>query len=248
MYKKLRYEQYFIDTTGDVNNTGKASFKIEYKSVDYQYKKILTHANYCIRYDSKRNVIQVHFEGTKDIPDWVCNFLFLPKYYESFTWNDKKITLRVHESWATMYKAMKGIVRDGVKELLDQHPDAEVEVIGWSLGSGQAMLCSQDLNYNLGIQVHLFTFGSVNPFRTNIFTRKKTINYLKSCCKSYHIFCHKNDFVSYLVPKIFGFVKINRLNLKGHFNIFGLFNILKNHYCYDQRELYKDIYKKEREY
>lgn len=247
MYKKLRYEQYFIDTTGDINKTGKASFEIKYKSVDYTYKNILTHANYCIRYDEKRNVIQVHFEGTKDVPDWVCNFFFQPKYYDSFTWNDKKITLKVHKSWATMYKAMKGIVRDTVKDLLELHKDAEVEIIGWSLGSSQAMLCSQDLNYNLGIQSHLFTFGSVNPFKINLFTKNKTIKYLRSCCKSYHIICNKNDFVSYLVPRIFGFVKIHRLNLKGTFNFFGLFNIAKNHYCYDQRDLYRNIYKKERE-
>ena len=38
-YKKLRYEQYFIDTTGDVNHTGKARFKIEYQSINYVYNR-----------------------------------------------------------------------------------------------------------------------------------------------------------------------------------------------------------------
>ena len=89
-YKKLRYEQYFIDTSGDVNHTGKARFQIEYESINYVYNGVLTHANYCVRYDDKRNVIEVHFEGTKDVPDWVTNLLFQPKYYESFLWKDKK--------------------------------------------------------------------------------------------------------------------------------------------------------------
>ena len=244
-YEKLRYEQYFIDTSNDINNTGKASFKIEYQSVDYEYKGVLTHANYFIRYDENRNVIQVHFEGTKDIPDWFTNFIFQPKYYDSFMWNDKKITLKVHKSWASMYKVMKYFVRKGVSELLELHPLAEVEVIGWSLGSGQAMLCAQDLNYNYGIKPHLYTFGSVNLFKTNIFNRRKTLKYLRSCVKSYHIFCNKNDIVTYVVPRIFGFIKFDRLNVKKAFNIFSMFRVLKNHFIYDKESIYERIYKKE---
>lgn len=245
-YKKLRYEQYFIDTTGDVNKTGKASFQIEYQSINYVYKGILTHANYCVRFDEKRNVIQIHFEGTKDVPDWITNIMFQPKYYESFMWNDKKITLKVHKAWAAMYKVMKDYIRKEVSTLKDKHPNAEVEIIGWSLGSGQAMLCAQDLNYNFGIQSHLFTFGSVNLFKINVFNKNKTIKYLRSCCKSYHIFCNKNDIVTYLVPRIFGFVKLGRINLKGNFNFFGLFNVMKNHFVYDNSSLYRNIYRKER--
>ena len=245
-YKKLRYEQYFIDTSGDVNNTGKASFEIKYNSIDYKYNGVLTHANYFIRYDEKRNVIQIHFEGTRDVPDWLTNIIFQPKYYDSFIWNDKKITLKVHKSWAYMYKVMKYNIRNEVKALLDKYNDAIIEVIGWSLGSGQAMLCVQDLNYNFGIKSHLYTFGSVNLFKTNIFNRRRTIKYLKSCCNSFHIFCNRNDIVTYLVPRLFGFIKINRLNVKGKFNFFGLFRVIKNHFIYDNAKIYERIYKKER--
>ena len=245
-YKHLNYGQYFIDTSGDVNKTGKASFKIEYKSIDYEYKGILTHANYYVRYDDKRNVIQVHFEGTNDIPDWVTNLIFQPKYYDSFIWEGKKITLKVHRSWAYMYKEMKRNIRTEVMKYKEIHPDCEVEVIGWSLGSGQAMLCAQDLNYNFGIESHLYTFGSVNLFKTNIFNRRKTIKYLRSCTKSYRIFCNRNDIVTYLVPRLFGFVKIGRVNIKGKFNFFGLFRVMKNHFIYDNELLYERIYKKEK--
>ncbi len=244
-YEKLSYGQYFIDTSGDINNTGKATFKIEYNSVEYVYNGVLTNANYFIRYDEKRNVIQVHFEGTKDVPDWITNLLFQPKYYDSFTWNDKKITLKVHKSWAAMYKVMKHFIRKGVSELLELHPFAEVEVIGWSLGSGQAMLCVQDLNFNLRITPHLYTFGSVNLFKTNIFNRRKTLKYLRSCCKSYHIFCNRNDIVTYVVPRIFGFVKFGRLNIKKRLNVFSMFRVLKNHFIYDNELMYERIYKRE---
>ena len=244
-YTKLKYEQYFIDTSSDINNTGRTSFNIEYKSIDYEYNGILTHANYCVRYDEKRDVIQVHFEGTKDIPDWFTNFIFLPKYYDSFVWENKKITLKVHKSWAAMYKVMKYFVRKEVMELKELHKDAYVEVIGWSLGSGQAMLCVQDLNYNFGIKSHLYTFGSVNLFKTNIFNRRKTKKYLRSCCNSYHIFCNKNDIVTYVVPRIFGFIKYDRLNVKKKFNPFSMFRVLKNHFIYDKEEIYSKIYKRE---
>ena len=244
-YSRLNYGQYFIDTSDDFNHTGKALFKIEYQNVNYEYNGVLTHANYCIHYDNNRNVIQVHFEGTKDGPDWVTNLVFQPKYYDSFMWENKKITLKVHKSWAAMYKVMKHFIRNGVKELLEFHPTANVEVIGWSLGSGQAMLCSQDLNYNLGIKCHLYTFGSVNLFKTNIFNRRKTLKYLRSCCQSYHIFCNKSDIVTYLVPRIFGFVKFGRINLKKGFNLFGLFRVNPNHFVYDNESLYERIYRRE---
>lgn len=244
-YKKLPYEQYFIDTSNDVNNTGRRSFKIEYKTVNYVYNGILAHANYCVRYDNDRNVIQVHFEGTRDIPDWFTNLLFQPKYYESFIWENKKITLRVHKSWQAMYKVLKHYIRSDVSALLKSHPESEVEVIGWSLGSAMAMLCTQDLNYNLNIKSHLFTFGSVNLFKTNVFNRRKTLKYLKSTTYEYHIFTSRNDIVSYLVPRLFGFIKLGRINL-GKFNLFGLFNIRKYHYIYDRESLYKKLYKREK--
>ena len=244
-YSKLPYHQYFIDTNNDMNNKGNKSFEMKYNDVTYTWKGVVTHANYEINYDNKRNVIQVHFQGTNDLPDWFTNFLFIPKYYDTIIWNNKKITLKVHNSWAAMYKVMKHFIRNGVKELLALHKDAEVEVIGWSLGSGQAQLCVQDLYYNLGIKSHLFTFGSVNLFKTNIFNRNKIKKYLRSCCKEYHLFCNRNDIVTYVVPRIFGFIKIDRINVKGKFNFLGLFKPLKYHCYYDEESYYERIYKKE---
>jgi hypothetical protein len=171
--------------------------------------------------------------------------LFTPKYYDTFKWNNKKITLRVHKSWGAMYKIMKHYIRNGVKELLNEHKDAEVEVIGWSLGSGQAMLCAQDLYYNLGVKSYLYTFGSVNPFKTNIFNRSKILKYLRGCCYNIYNFCDRSDIVTYAVPRIFGFVKLRRVNLKGRFKFFGLFRPLKYHLEYDSEYKYTKIYKRE---
>jgi hypothetical protein len=147
-----------------------------------------------------------------------------------------------------MYKVMKDFVRNEVTDLLNIHKEAEIEVIGWSLGSGQAMLCAQDLNYNFGIKAHLYTYGSVNLFKTNIFNRRKTLKYLRSTVKDYHIFCNRNDIVTYVVPRFLGFIKICRTNVKGKFNFFGLFNPLKYHMHYDEEAIYERIYRRENKY
>lgn len=241
-YKRLPFEQYFIDTSDNYHHCGTPRFKILFTNKYYKYKDFIFEANYEVHWEEDRNVIQVHFEETHGRMDWITNFMFTKKYYESFRWNDQKITLRVHNGWAAMYKAVKDEVREKVSSLLKLHPDAYVEVIGWSLGSGQACLCAQDLNYNLGIKPYLYTFGSVNLYKTNIFTRKLTKAYLNSCCTEIWNFADVNDVVGHVVPKLFGFIKPNPVWLKQkRFNIFRLFNARKYHTEYYKHELYENI-------
>lgn len=240
MYERLNFAQYFIDTSDDYNNTGKVRFYIKYKSKPFKYKHKTCYSNWEVHYEGDRDVIQVNFEQTHGMRDWFVNFMFIEKYYGKFKYKSKNIQLRVHNGWAKMYKNIKNEVRDEVCALLHLHPNAEVEVIGWSLGSGQAMLCTQDLFYNFGIKSHLFTYGSVNPFKTNIFNRKRTKKYLRDCCKEVYNFSDLSDIVSYVPFRFWGFIKIKRVNL-GWFNFFGLFNPWKYHTHYDEDKLYKKI-------
>lgn len=242
-YQRLDFNQYFTDTCRDeYGKTGKIHTVVNYKTIKYEYSGIVYEANYDIEYDEERNCIQCFFEDTSGLTDWVTNFTFVEKYYGKFKDPEtgKKIQLRVHMGWARMYKAMKYAVRENVKELLNSHPDAEIEIIGWSLGSGMAQLCAQDINYNFGIKSHLFTYGSVNPFKVGIFTKFRTLRYLKRCCKEVYNFSHKSDIVTYTVPWIFGFRKIRRVNL-GKFKFFGLFNPFIYHCEYWKKELYKKV-------
>ena len=238
-YKRLNFEQYFIDTSLDYGETGKARKTINYESVNYTYKNHTFTAKFEIHYEEDRDVIQINFKETDGKLDWLTNFLFTSKYYDTFKWENKKITLRVHHGWAARYKAIKWNIRNMVGYLLQQHPTATVEIIGWSLGSGQACLCAQDLNYNLGIKPYLYTFGSVNLFRTHLFNNSTTIRYLKSCCSAVYNFADVNDIVGYVVPRIFGFIKPNRVNLRQH--KFRLFKGKKYHTEYWKPELYEGI-------
>lgn len=243
MYGRLEFDQYFTDTSNDwCGHTGVIVNQVNYKNVTYTYDGIEYDATYDVLYDANRNCIQCHFQGSSGAGDWVTNFLFVAKYYDSFIDEEtgKKIQLRVHMGWARMYQAMKHEIRGAVSAFLEEHPDAEVEIIGWSLGSAMAQLCAQDLNYNLKIKSYLYTYGSVNPFKMKLGTRIKTKRYLKRCCKAVYCFSHRSDIVTYVVPWILGFRKINRVSL-GPFKFTGLFNPMIYHCEYWKRDLYEGI-------
>ena len=243
---RLSFSQYFIDTSGDFNHTGNARYQIHYTSVPYEYKGKKIDANYEMHYEEDRHTIQINFEATNGKLDWFANLMFVSKYYDTFIYGDKKITLRVHNGWAAMYKAMKHQIRDRLKVLLLAHPEAQIEVIGWSLGSGQAQLCAQDIFYNFGRKVFLYTYGSVNPFKTNIFNRRKIKKYLNECCLSVYNFSNVNDIVTYLPPRlIFGFIKIKRCPVGKPFAFWKLFHPGVYHTTYDDDTLYEKYYKEQ---
>lgn len=232
MYQRLDFWEYVEHT-----------YSAKYVEVEYQYKGKTFYADYAIDYDKERNCIMVDFQYTTTLKDWITNFDFPQKYYDSVDTSYGKIQLRVHRGWATRYQAVKHLVRLGVKLNLEAHPGAYVEVIGFSLGSGQAMLCAQDLNYNLHIKPYLYTFGSVNPFYMKPFFKTRTLKYLRSCCEDYYNFSHVNDIVSYVPPRFLGYRKLCRDNL-GTWNPLGIFLPTKYHLNYHKKEYYKHYPKK----
>lgn len=244
MYKKLPYWQYFMDTTGGFDATvSRARYVIDYHTVSYRRFLIKYLAEWEAHFEPNRNVIQVNLQYSNDTADWFANFDWPHKYYGSFmtTINGevKEIQLRVHVGWAEMYKSMRHQIREKVRKLFDEHPNAYLEIVGHSLGSGLAMLCAQDLNFNLGKKAHLFTFGSTNPF----YYKKKdkdTPAYLSSICEEVYNFKNKNDFVCYC-PPIPGFHAINPVKIQ-KFNIFKLlFKTVTTHSHYYYRDWYDGI-------
>lgn len=245
-YQHLPFHQYFIDNSEDCHNTGKARRNVQYRAVSYQCDSLiekwlgLNHeVNYEIFYETDRNVIQINFQKTNDRMDWFANIAeFSDRYYDSFPYMGKKLQLRVHHGWGEMYRTIKTEIRESWKALHDAHPDAETEIIGWSLGSGQAMLCAQDLNFNFGLKAHLFTFGSVRPFRATPFNRGLMERYLNSLCKECWNFAHVNDVVTYM-PPFRGFSMLNRITLgEEKRTLRKLLNPYLYHLMYDEEKLY----------
>lgn len=249
-YYRLPFYQYFLDTTkggwGIKVDRSRYEHPVKYTSVFYKRFKLFKHwGEYEVHYESTRDVIQINLQYTTDTTDWIANFDWPAKYYGAFevdvNGNKEKIQLKVHIGWAKMYKAMKHQIRDEVSKLLENHPKAEVEIVGHSLGSGLSMLCAQDLNYNLKIKPHLFTFGSTKPFYYTKKHKKVISEYLKSCCKEVYNFKNKCDAVCYC-PPFSGFHAINHVCVNRKFNIFKfIFNVEKEHSNYYYKDWYNGI-------
>ncbi|MDO4491008.1 MAG: hypothetical protein Q4B85_08085 [Lachnospiraceae bacterium] len=249
-YRRLPFDQYFIDTSEDFQKTGRVRAKIEYIGVEYTCdpeKHPIEHllgirheVNYAFWYDEERDVIQIHFQKTNSKSDWFANiFEFASKYYDAFPFEGELVTLRVHRGWGDMYKAIKHIIRDQWQALHLAHPQAETEIIGWSLGSGQAMLCCQDLNYNFGIRPYLYTYGSVRPFKARPTERALLERYLNSICRKCCNFANRNDIVTYL-PPFPGFRMILRREIgREAISLGKLLNPKLYHTSYHMKELYR---------
>ena len=245
-YRRLPFEQYFINTSEDYNHTGNITCPIKYTAVSYsttwlERKLGISHeVNYEIHYEEERNVIQLNFQRTVGFSDWVANVgEFSVKYYDAIEFEGEPLQLRVHRGWGDMYLTIKREVRKQWQLLHEQYPDAETEILGWSLGSGQAILCAQDLNYNFGVRSHLFTYGSVRPFKSIRSNAVRMRKYLDSLCKECWNFADVNDIVTYM-PPFRGFLMIRRVNVGTDLRrtVLRLLNPYRFHTGYDQAALY----------
>ena len=245
-YKRLSFGQYFIDTSKDWRDTGKARFDIEYNHVEYVRKlfgfiPLKCSAEWECHYEEDRNVIQVNFEQTHGWKDWIVNLLFSSKPYDEFVFENVQVQLRACKGWMQMFFMMKHQVREAVSKLYAEHPNAEVEIIGWSLGSSQAQYCAQDLFFNFGIRSYLYTDGSVKPWKKPLSKKKaKTLqNYLAKCTKACYNFMERRDIVTYM-PPLTGYFAMNPVKL-GKFQFKELFKPNRWHTEYGEDYEYKEI-------
>lgn len=245
-YKRLPFQQYFIDLPKGTKLSQKlTSNKPCDKSIVYTHIKSKSHlfgpfylnisCEFNIRYLADRNVIQINFEETNGFADWIINALIKEEYYGTFQIeNFGDINLKASKGWLDTWLAMKHTVRRCFKEELNRHPDAYVEIVGWSLASAVACYCAQDLNYNYGVKPYLYTYGSVLCWYSD--EKDKCQAYLQSCCADAFNFGFYNDVTSYLpcFPKFF---TTNPIKL-GKFNPLQLFLFLKWHFTYWKDDIY----------
>ncbi|MBR2644221.1 MAG: hypothetical protein IKD54_02920 [Clostridia bacterium] len=254
-YRRLPYEEYFINTSEDFTRTGRATYPVHYTAVKYNTTKFwkifgISHeVNYEIHYEPERDVIQMHFQRTIDAIDWFANiFEFASRYYRAIDFMGEHLQLRVHHGWGDMYLAIKHEVREKWKELHDAHPTAATEILGWSLGSGIACLACQDLNFNFGVKPYLYTFGSVRPFKCTPLNKKRMHQYLSTLCTDCENFADVNDVISYM-PPFRGFTMIRRVNvgIEQKRSFLKLLHPLRYHVHYDRPELYRRLSDREAE-
>lgn len=239
-YQKLPYEQYFIDQSqGSRGGTPRVS--ITYKETVYLHKDHEHTIYHCVFWDSSRQVLQIYFKETSDDSEWRANFEFSSKYYDRFEYDGKMIQLKTAGGWGDMYSCIKHRIRNSVKYYRAKYgKNIEVEIIGWSLGSALAQLCCQDLYFNFNIKSHVFTYGSVKPWKGSDSVMKK---YLSECYKECYNFKNREDIVGYMVclPGYFSLRKIRLKASSSKFWIFNLFKPLIYHTNYWNPDLYKEI-------
>jgi hypothetical protein len=239
-YKKLPFEQYFIDQSLG-NYGGTPRFQVPYKKVEYKCRHNHPHdAYYAVIYDEEREVIQIYLKETSSKSQWAANFNFPDSYFDRFQYKGKDIQLKAARGWSDLYSALKTNIRQEYTALAELYPNKEVEIIGWSLGSAIAQLCAEDLYYqtNFKVKAHVFTFGSVKPFCGK---NKDMKAYLADCCKECYNFRDINDIVGYLVP-LYGYFAMKHINVRqDKFSIFKLFKPGKYHTEYYKEELYQDF-------
>lgn len=236
-YTRLPFYQYFSDQSLGKYG-GKPRFTVDYKNIKYKHIGHKHDVAYCVMFDEDRDVYQIYFKETYKWNQWLCNFDFPKKYYDSFQYEGKDIQLKASRGWVSLYCAIKWYIRNELKALATVYGMKEVEIIGWSLGSALAQLCAQDLFFNFGIQSHLFTFGSVKCWCSK---DANVIDYLKNCTKECFNFYSWNDIVGYMVclPHYFA---MNHIKLKtDKHSIFRWFNPMKWHTEYWKEDWYKDF-------
>ena len=246
-YKRLPFEQYFINSSEDYNRTGKTTRGLTYTGLEYPCKGLLHRlagirheVNFEIHYEPDRDAIQINFEKTMGASDWFANVVESgSEYYDAISFEGKPLQLRVHTGWAEMYLAAKRVIRRQWQLCHDRHPAAETEIIGWSLGSGQAMLCAQDLNYNFGLRSHVFTYGSVRPFQGDGENDESLRRYLDTLCAECWNFSDVNDVISYM-PPFKHWMAIRRVDVETEDRTaLRLMNPWKYHAYYDDPALYE---------
>lgn len=194
-YKRLKFEQYFIDQS--LGRGGTPSIKVDYKKVQYKGSLLKHDAYYCVLYNEQREVYQIYFKETSSKSQWISNFTFPRKYYDSFQYKGKDIQLKAAKGWSELYCALKWYIRTELSTLIKTYGKHKVEIIGWSLGSAIAQLCAQDLFFNYRIKSYVYTFGSVKPW----YGKNKDMKaYLADCCEACYNFYDINDIVGYMVP------------------------------------------------
>lgn len=245
-YRRLPFEDYFINTSEDFNRTGRLTRVVEYTACGYSSGRLsklfgIKHeVNYEIFYEPERDVIQINFQRTVGFSDWFANvFESSAKYYDAIDFEGNKLQLRVHHGWGDMYRAIKWEIRNNWADLHELHPEAETEIIGWSLGSGIACLCAQDLNFNFGLKSYLYTYGSVRPFKAKRSNKVQMQRYMKTLCKRAFNFADVNDVITYM-PPFRGFMMVERVDLGKNLRrtLPRLLDPYRYHTHYDRPELY----------
>lgn len=184
------------------------------------YTKVGLDVDYDIEVDDVNKTIGVFFEESATEQDWKTNFNFPVRPYKH-----QKSCLWVHRGFKKAWKSANDKI---IREVIDirSRTGYNVIFIGWSFGGAMCQFAVEDFFFNTGIRSDVITFGA-----PNVFFGKKSVNYVKSCCKSVVQFANRNDVVTIMPPL---YSQICKIKIGDKFNLFKLFKPKIYHCNYDE--------------
>ena len=157
----------------------------------YDYEVIGEDLDYKITVDHDAKTVTLQYEETDSDEDWKNNYLFFPWPLKL----DNKVIWTTY-GYAKIYKSSQNIPINQFCELLEQYPDYQSVILGWSLGSALAKITARHyiIRSPKGTTIdQLTTYGDVkcwyNPFYS-----------LKKHCVRIREYVNSNDMITWCIP------------------------------------------------
>jgi hypothetical protein len=155
-------------------------------------------------------VLYIAFRGSQDIEDWQMDFK-INKLIVPFDRDPKIKKDKLHQGFLTCYMS----IRDKIFDKIKSSGKKIIIITGHSLGAALATICSLDVKYNFSsLDVTQYSFGTPNVGNSDY-----AKGYNKHMTQSYFI-RNSNDIVTFVPPRILGYVPIHehiRVGNKGLF-------------------------------
>ena len=184
---------------------------------DISYQQVGDSVNYA--FIEKDDTLEIYFEGSNSITDWVRNFLFKKKPYK-----DMDIPYRVHRGFLAAWEEVEDIIIEKIKEIKNPKLPLELQepkwkhivIVGYSHGGALAGFCHEcawfwrpDLR-----EEGLEGYGFEAPRFYGSWRVKKE---LKERWKNFKVIRCNNDIVTHCPPALFRFSRVGEIiKVKGN--------------------------------
>lgn len=150
------------------------------------------------KFIEKKDILEIHFMGSKQTTDWIRNFLFTKKIYKEF---------RVHRGFFNAYSEVRNIILDKVYNLYSH--ELKIVVVGYSHGGALCTLCLEDLVYHFPqLEIKGYAFESPRCVKAPKKIRERWKNLI--------VICNGCDIVTHCPPKFLGYNDLGTmLKIKG---------------------------------
>lgn len=152
-----------------------------------------------VHYNPQENRITVSFKGTDTLNDWMTDLDVRSKNLQEFLPGLRQ-SFYAHSGFAERYAALRSDVMKSVEKMLEDHPDARLEITGHSMGGALAQIAALDFK-RFNVSAHVTALNAPRVFEEE--SARKAEKILGANITRAHV---KGDWLD-LAPKL-GFAHI----------------------------------------